>query len=141
MNPLLAVNYEVGNDVILGALLVGLVIFAGGLLASMKVIKGWIREVVGVKDISKIEIGPQPFVTKMAEEFVTRASFHKHADLNRQHHEKLEKEAKEQITRLETSHNNLAREVSALGSTVDVNGDRLMLMDQKLDRLIERLKA
>jgi len=115
-------------------------VFVGMITAYFK-FKSFVRDLAGVKETSKNEIGPQPFVTKTAEEFVTRASFHKHADLNRQHHEKLEREAKEQINRLENSHNNLAREVSALGSTVDVNGDRLLLMDQKLDRLIERLKA
>jgi hypothetical protein len=135
MTPLLAV--DVDNNV-LALAVIG--VFVAMITAYFK-FKSFVRDLAGVKETSRNEIGPQPFVTKTAEEFVTRASFHKHADLNRQHHEKLEREAKEQINRLENSHNNLAREVSALGSTVDVNGDRLLLMDQKLDRLVERLKA
>ncbi|MFZ4774619.1 MAG: hypothetical protein ACOYM3_04605 [Terrimicrobiaceae bacterium] len=90
MIPLLAMSYEVGNDVILGALLVGLVIFAGGLLAAMGVIKGWIREVAGVKETTTTELTGQPIQVEMAKAFTTRDSFHKHAELNRQHHEKIE---------------------------------------------------
>ena len=135
MPALLAV--QVDNNVLAFAVLA---IFGSMILAYFN-LKKFVRDLAGIKETSKNEIGPQPFITKLAEEFVTRASFLKHAELNRQHHDKLEKEAKDQITRLETSHNNLAREVSTLGATVDVNGDRLVLMDQKLDRLIERLQA
>lgn len=88
--PILAVSYEVGNDVILGALLVGLIIFAGGLIAAMNVIKGWIREVAGVKETSATEITGQPIQVEMAKSFTTRDSFHKHAELNRNAHEKIE---------------------------------------------------
>lgn len=71
MNPLIALSYEVGNDVILGALLVGLVIFAGGLIASMNIIKGWIREVAGVKETTSTEISGQPVKVKEAKEYLT----------------------------------------------------------------------
>jgi hypothetical protein len=133
----LAANLEMSNQELALAVL-GII---ATLIGHHFLFKKYIRDVAGVKETEKNEIGPQPFVTKTADEFVTRASFHKHAELNRIHHEKIEREAKTQIDRLEKSHNNLAREVSSLTSTVDINGDTLVRMDQKLDRLIEKFKA
>jgi hypothetical protein len=57
---MIATAFEADNNTILGALLVGLIIFAGGLLSAMGVIMGWIREVAGVKETTSTEIAGQP---------------------------------------------------------------------------------
>ena len=39
--------------------------------------------------IEKREVGPQPFVTKRADEFVPLKAFHNHTEANRVHHEQI----------------------------------------------------
>lgn len=97
-----------------------------------------INEVISQKATSnKVEISPNPLMVKLQEDFVTRASFHKHAELNREAHEKLERKIESDVNKLQDSHNHLAREVSGMGSTVDGSAARLVLVDQKIDRLLE----
>ncbi len=131
MMPLMSQAVELSNNQLAGGVVAVLVTMIGQHFAFKK----YIRDAAGIKETTNNEVGPQPFVTKKAEEYVTRDSFHKHAELNRQHHDRIEREAKDQINRLENSHHNLAREVSALTSTVDVNGDRLITIDKKVDEI------
>ncbi len=90
MIPILAVALEVDNNMLMGALLIGLILLAALLIGAMAVLKGWIREVAGVKETSSTEITGQPIQVEMAKSFTTRDSFHKHAELNRFAHEKIE---------------------------------------------------
>ena len=77
---------------------------------------------------------PQPFEVKEAAEFVHKSSFHKHAELNRDAHVELHEENKE----LERIHHELAREVSEMASALELNGQRLVQMDSKIDTLLLR---
>ena len=77
---------------------------------------------------------PQPLETKEAAEFVNRQSFHKHAELNREAHVELHEENKD----LEKLHHELAREVSEMASVLELNGQRLVQMDSKIDTLLLR---
>lgn len=78
MTPVLAVGFEVDNNVILGALLVGLILFASGLIGAMGVIKGWIREVAGVKDTTTTEISGQPIRFTEELKFITKTEHTEH---------------------------------------------------------------
>lgn len=86
----------------------------------------------------KREISPQPLIVKKEEQYTTRESFHKHAELNRKAHEDLESLIRGEVKDLSMSHNELAREVSALTSTVEVNSARLVEINSKLDLIIQQ---
>ena len=82
----------------------------------------------------KRELSPQPFVVKKEEEYTPRSSFHKHAELNREEHAKLHKRIDDLIKDI----GDVRCEVSAVNATLEANGVRLVQMDQKIDRILER---
>ena len=70
---------------------------------------------------------PVPMRTKADEPPVTWPTYEKDRDKNADEHRGIEK-----------AHNELSREVSAVNATLEQNGARLLLMDQKVDRLLVR---
>jgi len=157
MNPLIALSYEVGNDVILGALLVGLVIFAGGLLSAMGVIKGWIREVAGVKETSTTEIAGQPIKMEMAKEFMTRddhrslfgnidrrvTNLEARADRSDARMEDAQRNilaaGEDRATKIHDRINDIDRKVAGLDERTMATNSTLAVQDKKLDAILERL--
>lgn len=75
MMPLFAVSMEVDNNTVLAALLIGVVTLLGSLLAAVAAIKGWIRDVAGVKETSTTEIAGQPITVEFAKHYITREEF------------------------------------------------------------------
>lgn len=86
----LAASFEIDNNVLAGGMVVTAVTVLGGLLAFHHSLTKYIRDIAGVKDSSKMEIAGQPITVVTEKDFVDRASYHKHCELNRLAHEKLE---------------------------------------------------
>jgi len=70
---------------------------------------------------------PQPMRTKAEDDPVLWPIWEKERDVLR-----------EEIHRLDLEHNQLAREVSAIGATLTANGVRLVQIDSKIDALLKR---
>lgn len=81
------------------------------------------RSLTGKAEARKIE--PQPFEVSKAKEFTTRESFERHAEINRDEHFRIEKEADEAIKELRASLESASKEVSALTARQDIS-ERLM---------------
>lgn len=157
MIPLLAV--EVDNNALMGTLLVGLVLAAAGLIGAMATIKGWIREVAGVKETSMTEISGQPLKVEMAKQFMTRDDHRNICGGLEKRVGELETDmrgiknqmATETKEIIKAGHdrsekiyeriNGLDRKVSALDERTLTTNSTLELQDQKIDRILERLKA
>jgi hypothetical protein len=73
---------------------------------------------------------PQPLRVQFEEKFTTKASFHKHCEINMAEHKRIDGEV-----------NRLAREMAAQQERSEVNGARLVQLDAKMDRVLERLPA
>lgn len=87
-----------------------------------------------------VDISPNPLSVKMEDEFVKRGSFHKHAELNREAHEAIDKRVDEEVRAVvkelkETNRalNELSREVGELKAVGEVRSQQLVEMDRKLD--------
>jgi hypothetical protein len=75
---MLAVSIEADNSMLIGALAVGLIIVLGGLIYAVTLIKGWIREVAGVKETQTTEIAGQPIRFTQDPQTLTKAEHDSH---------------------------------------------------------------
>jgi hypothetical protein len=71
VNLPLAVAFEVDNNMLMGGIVVALLTSVGGIIGSLAVVKGWIREVAGVKEVTTTEISGQPLRFEMQKEPLT----------------------------------------------------------------------
>lgn len=157
MIPLLAV--EVDNNALMGTLLVGLVLAGAGLIGAMATIKGWIREVAGVKETSLTEISGQPLKVEMAKQFMTRDD-HRHicgglekrvgdleTDMRGIKHQmatetkEILKAGHDRAEKIYDRINSIDRKVSALDERTDTTNSSMDIQAKKIDRILERLKA
>ena len=87
---------------------------------------------------SKPKETPQPFVTQEAQEHVTRGSYESHCRINREEHGRIEAKLAAEVKAVEEAHHALAGDVREMKGVLESNGVRLLQMDQKIDRLLER---
>jgi len=80
-----------------------------------------------------------PVETKEVEKFVTKESYHKHCEINRDEHARIEEVSDEKITDLSSQHHQLAREVSDVKRLAETTEARLFQIDNKLDHILRGL--
>jgi hypothetical protein len=80
-------------------------------------------------------IGPQPFQVAMHSECVKRGSYETHCRLNREAHERIERDVKKEIEKIADLHHSLSREVSEINARSETNEARLIQIDTKLDNI------
>jgi len=71
-------------------------------------------------------------------EYVEKRTCEHLGELNREEHAELQKKISEEIRRLWETSNAQGREISGVAATLDVNGQRLVQMDGKIDTLLRR---
>lgn len=123
----------------LGWVCVAIFSLAAGTLAVLKVVE-WFRA----------KPSPQFVADHAARSFVPKEVFNAHVQRDESEHKDifhrlggmdrgLRAEMKAESTRIEDKFTNLAREVSEGNTTAELINQRVVQMDNKLDRLIERL--
>lgn len=94
---------------------------------------------VTTEDGKQRTIGPQPFQVALHSDCVKRGSYETHCRLNREAHDKIEREVKKEVEKIADLHHSLAREVSEINSRSETNEQRLIQIDNKLDNLRTQL--
>ncbi len=102
-------------------------ILAISLIANVVVI---LRKATGKPERQIIE--PQPFIVTLEKQFVDKSSFHKHAELNRQAHEKLEQDLRRYMTTVDDKIQHVLTEVTRVAALREENGDRLRDISDQL---------
>lgn len=80
----------------------------------------------------KREISPNPLTVTKKEEFVDRASYYKHCELNREEHQRLERTQTDMFSRISQEIHLLSREVSEIRVARENNGETLKMIATQL---------
>lgn len=80
-----------------------------------------------------------PLETKEVERYVSKESYHRHCEINRDEHKRIEEIADEKISDLSAQHHQLAREVSDVNRLAETTEARLIQIDSKLENILRHL--
>lgn len=117
------------------ALTIGAVGGLAWLITQHFLFRKYIREAAGVKDTHQVDITGQPITVQDKKRFVERSSYETSAKINRDEHQRIEKEFTAQLEKLQASHHALAREVSEITAATEINGNTLRDIGRKLDSI------
>lgn len=112
-------------------ILVGLggISFVVYLIRTQQTIKGYVREMAGIKEKQTTEIADQPISVKAHVELVDKQSFHEHAKLERERHEKNE----QRIATLERKLESDKHEI------IEAGEDRADAIHERINVVIEKV--
>lgn len=143
---------EIDNNMLAGGLLVTLALTAAGFIGALATIKGWIREVAGVKETSTTEIAGQPLIVRADTRHATYEELRQlcdrvdnldgdlktiRADIARTR-EALTLEGSRRASSIHARVDNLATNVARLEERTETTNQTLVLLGHKIDRLVER---
>lgn len=87
---------------------------------------------------NRTAISPQPLEVKQVPGFVTEGDYRNRLALVEKQLDELRADRKADVAALHEKFNGVAREVSELAASVELQNQRLAQIDAKLDRMIER---
>jgi hypothetical protein len=115
---------------------IGLVIVVPTVITIYFLLEQMVKRMAGVKEEpQERRIVDQPVVIQLQKEFVSKASYEKHFENNREEHEALEAKLDKGLDAMREAITDLVREVSGTSTKVDAIAARQVQIDVKVDNI------